>query len=46
MSAKFEKVKRHFESGLWTERMVADAVKKSWITAEEYEVITGEKYAG
>ena len=46
MSAKYEKVKAYFEAGLWTARMVADAVKKGWITAEEYEEITGEVYTG
>lgn len=46
MSPKFEKVKRYFDSGLWNKVMVRNAVKKGWITAEEYQLITGEPYAG
>ena len=44
MSAKFEKVKKYYESGLWNLTMVRNAVKKSWITEEEYREITGEEY--
>ena len=46
MSKKFEKVKRYYASGLWNKQMVANAVVKEWITAEEYEQIVGEPYAG
>lgn len=46
MSKKFAKVKRYYDEGLWTKAMVANAVVKSWITAEEYEIITGEPYEG
>lgn len=46
MSKKFAKVKRYYDSGLWKKTMVADAVKKEWITAEEYQIITGEPYEG
>lgn len=46
MSKKFAKVKRYYDSGLWNKTMVADAVKKGWITAEEYQIITGEPYEG
>ena len=46
MSEKALKIKAWYDSGLWNARMVADAVKKGRITAEEYEEITGEKYAG
>ena len=46
MSAKYEKVKAYFKAGLWNVRMVADAVEKGWITAEEYGEITGEEYTG
>lgn len=28
------------------ETMVKNAVKKGWITAEEYQIITGEPYEG
>lgn len=44
MSAKFEKVKGYYDKGLWNKVMVRNAVVKNWITAEEYELITGEAY--
>lgn len=44
MSKKFAKVKRYYDEGLWSKRQVHDAVVKGWITAEEYEIITGEPY--
>ena len=48
MSKKFNKVKEYYESGRWTKSMVYDAVtnpaRAPWITAEEYELITGEPY--
>ena len=44
MSAKFEKVKKYYDKGLWNKTMVHNAVVKGWITAEEYELITGEVY--
>lgn len=44
MSKKFEKVKEYYDKGLWTKGMVANAVVKEWITAEEYEIIVGEPY--
>lgn len=44
MSKKFTKVKRYYDEGLWSKRQVHDAVVKGWITAEEYEIITGETY--
>lgn len=44
-SPKFEKVKRYYEDGRWKKSQVRDAVIKGWITAEEYEEITGEPYA-
>lgn len=43
-SPKFEKVKKYYESGRWNLEMVANAVVKGWITAAEYEEITGEAY--
>jgi uncharacterized XkdX family phage protein len=45
MSPKFNKVKKYYDSGLWNKEMVGNAVVKHWITAEEYELITGEPYA-
>ena len=44
MSEKFEKVKKYYDSGLWNVKMVRNAVGKKWITAEEFETITGMKY--
>ena len=46
MSPKFNKVKNYYDKGLWNKQMVANAVVKGWITAEEYEIITGESYEG
>lgn len=43
-SAKYEKVKGYYDGGYWTQKMVRNAVVKGWITAAEYEEITGEVY--
>lgn len=43
-SAKYDKVKDYYDSGLWDKTRVHNAVIKGWITAEEYEEITGEVY--
>lgn len=43
-SPKFEKVKRYYDNGRWPEYRVADAVVQGWITAEEFEEITGHPY--
>lgn len=45
-SKKYATVKKYYDMGMWTIAMVANAVKKGWITAAEYEEITGEKYEG
>lgn len=45
MSQKFNKVKKYYDDGLWNKAMVHNAVVKGWITAAEYEEITGEPYA-
>jgi len=42
-SKNFEKVKTYYDKGLWSLDRVRAAVGK-WITAEEYEEITGEPY--
>lgn len=44
MSKKYELVKRYYDQGLWSKARVRNAVVKEWITAEEYELITGEVY--
>lgn len=43
MSKNYIKVKRYYDSRLWSAAMVHAAVGK-WITAEEYETITKEVY--
>lgn len=40
----YNKVLKFYNDGLWTKEMVADAVVKSKITAEEYQKIVGEPY--
>ena len=42
-SEKYELVEWYYEKGYWSKNMVKSAVGK-WITAEEYEEITGEPY--
>lgn len=37
----FEKIKKFYDLGLWTEAMVAEAVEKGVITSEEYKEIIG-----
>ena len=44
MSPKFNKVKNYYDRSLWNLTMVRNAVVKGWITAEEFELITGEPY--
>ena len=44
-SKNFEKVKGFYDNGLWSKAKVKDAVVKGWITAAEYEEITGEPYS-
>lgn len=43
-SDKVEKVAGYYEAETWNEKMVWDAVEK-WITATDYEDITGEPYS-
>lgn len=43
MSKNYVKVKRYYDTCLWSVAMVHTAVGK-WITAEEYEMITKEVY--
>lgn len=39
-----EKINKWYKQGLWTKAMVAAAVVKGRLTAEEYADITGEEY--
>lgn len=41
----FETIKRNYDRGLWNAAMVKTAVRKGVITREQFEEITGEKYA-
>lgn len=47
-SKNFEKVKTYYEMGVWDKakvrNMVTNPKSAPWITAAEYEEITGEKY--
>ena len=45
-SKKYATVKKYYDMGMWSIGMVANAVKKGWITAAEYKEITGEDYEG
>ena len=45
MSKNYAKVKRWYDTGLWSEARVYNAVGKKWITAEEFEMITGKTVA-
>ena len=42
-SKNFEKVKNYYERNLWDINRVKAAIGK-WITADEYQEITGEAY--
>lgn len=43
-SPKYNLVKNYYDKGLWDINRVHKAVEKGWITAEEYEEITGQPY--
>ena len=43
-SKKYEVVKRNYRLRLWDIDRVRNAVEKNWITAEEFEEITGESF--
>ena len=40
----FGKIKKWYESGMWTKKMVRNAVLEGKITEDEYTKITGEAY--
>jgi uncharacterized XkdX family phage protein len=42
----FETIQKYFKLGMWSEKMVANAVKKGIITADEYKTITGKTWEG
>ena len=43
-SKKFNLVKGYYDGNLWGINRVKLAVTKGWITAEEFEEITGQAY--
>ncbi len=43
-SKNFEKVKKFYKMGVWSEKMVENAVDK-WITTDEFKEITGKDYS-
>lgn len=43
-SKNFDKVKKYFDEGTWNEYRVGEAVKKNWITPDEFQEITGKPY--
>lgn len=40
----YERVKAHYEAGLWSLPMVRNAVRKGVITKEQFKEITGVDY--
>lgn len=44
-SKNFNTVKHFYVTGVWGIERVRNAVVKEWITAAEFEEITGEQYA-
>lgn len=43
-SPKYALVKKYYDGGLWSVTAVRNAVAKGWITADEFEEITGAPY--
>ena len=44
MSKMYEKIKKYYDTGLWSEERVRNMVVKGIITEEEFYEITGEFY--
>ena len=44
MSKMYEKIKKYYDTGLWTEERVRNMVIKGIITEEEYASIVGKEY--
>jgi uncharacterized XkdX family phage protein len=40
----YESIKKNYDRGLWSKQMVAKAVEKGIINADQYQLITGEPY--
>ena len=45
MSKHYSLVKKNYGNGFWSIDKERDAVVKGWITADEFQEITGEVYA-
>ena len=43
-SKNYEKVKKYYDEGYWSDARVRNAVLKGWITYAEYEEITGNEF--
>ena len=44
MSKMYEKIKKYYDTGLWSEVRVRNMVVKEIITKEEYKNIVGKEY--
>ena len=44
MSNMYEKIKKYYDTGLWSEERVRNMVIKGVITEEEYASIVGKEY--
>ena len=44
MSKMYEKIKKYYDTGLWSEVRVRNMVVKGIITKEEYASIVGKEY--
>ena len=42
--SKYKKLKMYYDSGLWDDKRLKNAVIKKWITEEEFKNITGYSY--
>ncbi len=42
----FEKIKKYYEKGVWSEQRVREAVAKNIITPEQFKEITGKGLLG
>ena len=42
----FEKIKKYYDAGVWSEQKVREAVAKNVITPEEFKAITGKGLLG
>ncbi len=42
----FEKIKKYYETGVWSKQRVREAVAKNVITAEQFKEITGKGLLG